>query len=518
MVENVERWLNQGLSPRDATRKAMEEVTGPVVAVALVLCAVFVPCAFISGITGRFFLQIAVTISVSTVFSAINSLTLSPALAAILLRPHDGSHDPLTKTLNALLGWFFRLFNRAFDASTEAYGWTVGKMLSLSVIVLVAYGGLLMLTYWVFQVAPTGFVPDQDQGRVIANVQLPDSSALQRTQEVVDKISKIALKDPGVAHVITISGMSFVLSATSSNFASMFIVLKPFDERKSPEMRDTAVMARLRKAWALHIKDAQVMVFGAPPIPGLSVAGGFKLLVEDRGGLGLTSLQKQTNALVKKLQQQPGLMGVSTQFRSNAPQLFMDIDREKVESLGMSVNDVNQTLSMYMGSLYVNSFNAFGRHWQVTIQADGDYRSQLDGLNLLTVRNRGRTDGSAEHVVPYSRNRRSGVCDAIQPFDGGTCHGQFTSWRQHGRSDCRHGSAGESDVADFDEDRMDRVDVHADSGRKHRDLCVSAGHSVRVPGAGSSLRKLVIAAGSNPCRAAVSAMLGLWRINHGFIG
>jgi multidrug efflux pump len=388
VVENVERWLDQGLSPRDATRKAMDEVTGPVVAVALVLCAVFVPCAFISGITGRFFLQFAVTISVSTVFSAINSLTLSPALAAILLRPHGSQRDPLTRLLDLILGWFFRLFNSAFDACTRAYGWIVGRMLRLSLLVLLAYAGLLVVTYWIFTIAPTGFVPDQDQGRVIANVQLPDSSSLQRTQEVVATIDKIARETPGVAHTISISGMSFVLAATSSNFASMFIVLDPFEKRRTPELRDSAIMARLRKEWASQIKDAQVMVFGAPPIPGLSVAGGFKILVEDRGGLGLAALQHQTSGLVQKLQDQPSLTGVSTQFRSNAPQLFMDIDRAKVESLGLSVDDVNQTLAMYLGSLYVNSFNSFGRHWQVTIQADGAYRSRIEGLSLLKLRNK----------------------------------------------------------------------------------------------------------------------------------
>ncbi len=388
VVENVERWLDEGLPPREATRRAMEEVTGPVVAVALVLCAVFVPCAFISGITGRFFLQFAVTISVSTVFSAINSLTLSPALAAILLQPREQRRDPLATLLDTTLGWFFRLFNTGFEASTNAYGWAVGKLLRLSLVVLLGYGGLLVLTGWVFRVAPTGFVPDQDQGRVIANIQLPDSASLERTIDVVARIEEIARRTPGVAHTISISGMSFVLSATSSNFASMFIVLDPFEKRSTPDLHDTAIMARLRQAWAREIRDAQVMVFGAPPIPGLSVAGGFKLLVEDRGGLGLTSLQQQTNGLIGKLQKQPGLAGVSTQFRSNVPQLFMDIDREKVESLGLSVDDVNQTLGMYQGSLYVNSFNRFGRHWQVTIQADGTNRAGVEQLNLLKVRNR----------------------------------------------------------------------------------------------------------------------------------
>lgn len=396
VVENVERWLEEGLSSRDATRKAMEEVTGPVVAVALVLCAVFVPCAFISGITGRFFLQFAVTIAVSTVFSAINSLTLSPALAAILLRPREHKKDWLQLTLDKTLGWLFKGFNSLFDWSTEGYAWFVGKLLRLSFVVLLGYGGLLVLTYVVFRVAPTGFVPDQDQGRIIANVQLPDSSSLQRTQEVVAIIDKIARETPGVAHTISISGMSFVLSANSSNFASMFIVLDPFEKRRASKLHDTAIMAHMRRELAKHVKDGQVMIFGAPPVPGLSVAGGFKLLVEDRGGIGLESLQQQTDDLIQKLQQQPSLVGVSTQFRSNTPQLFMDIDREKVTSLGISVEDVNQTLGMYLGSLYVNSFNRFGRHWQVTIQADGEYRARMDQLSLFKVRS------NSGQMVPLS--------------------------------------------------------------------------------------------------------------------
>lgn len=427
VVENVERWLDEGLSSRDATRKAMEEVTGPVIAVALVLCAVFVPCAFISGIMGRFFLQFAVTISVSTVFSAINSLTLSPALAAILLRSRSHPRDWLQSVLDRSLGWLFRGFNSTFDASTAAYAWAVGRLLQVSLVVLIGYGGLLALTYLAFNVAPTGFVPDQDQGRIIVNVQLPDATSLQRTQEIVDRIDQIAHATPGVAHTISISGMSFVLSANSSNFASMFIVLEPFEKRRSPELQDTAIMARLRQAWATEIKDAQVMAFGAPPIPGLSVAGGFKLLVEDRGGLGLKSLQQQSENLIRKLQQHPSLIGVSTQFRSNTPQLYMDIDREKAMSLGIPVEDVNQTLSMFLGSLYVNSFNRFGRHWQVTIQADGRFRSSTDQLGLFKVRNKSgqmvplstlinlREIGGPVFVTRYNLSTAAPVTGALRP-------------------------------------------------------------------------------------------------------
>jgi multidrug efflux pump len=395
VVENVERWLEQGLEPREAARRAMDEVTGPVIAVALVLCAVFVPCAFISGITGQFFRQFAVTIAVSTVFSAFNSLTLSPALAAILLKPRGSARDPLTRLLDTVLVWLFRLFNATFRAGTAAYAWSVGRLLRLSVVVLVVYAGLLALTYWIFQKAPTGFIPQQDQGRLIVNVELPDSASLQRTQEAVSQIEQITRSTPGVAHTVTVSGLSFLLSANSSNFGSLFVILEPFDQRRSPELRDSAIMAKLRREWARQVKDARITVFGAPPIPGLSVAGGFKLMVEDRGDLGLPNLQKQTEKLIGTGPPHPSgmradrsLLGVATQFRSNTPQLYMDIDRTKVESLGVSLDEVNQTLQMYLGSLYVNSFNVFGRYWQVTVQAEGRYRSRVADINLLEVRNK----------------------------------------------------------------------------------------------------------------------------------
>ncbi|HEY7315717.1 MAG TPA: efflux RND transporter permease subunit [Gemmataceae bacterium] len=414
VVENVERWLEHGLPPREAARRAMDEVTGPVIAVALVLGAVFLPCAFISGITGQFFRQFAVTIAVSTAFSAFNSLTLSPALAAILLKPRGGQRDPLTWLIDVSLGWLFWLFNAGFRAGTSAYAWSVGRLLRVSILVLVVYAGLLVLTYGIFRKAPTGFIPQQDQGRLIVNVELPDSASLQRTMEVVAQVEQITRDDPGVAHTVSVSGMSFLLSANSSNFGSLFVILKPFDEREEPHLSDTAIMTRLRREWDKRVKDARVSVFGAPPIPGLSVAGGFKLMVEDRGSLGLPNLQKQTDKLSAQLKtmyededgrlktrpvetdeteppgrkDKPVLLGLTTQFRADTPQLYMDIDRTKVESLGVTLFDLNQTLQMYLGSLYVNSFNIFGRYWQVTIQADGDYRARVESLNLLSVRNK----------------------------------------------------------------------------------------------------------------------------------
>jgi multidrug efflux pump len=477
VLENIERMIARGYEPRTAAIKAMEEVTGPIVAVGLVLCAVFVPCAFISGITGQFFRQFALTISVSTVISAINAITMTPSRAVFLFK-NDASgqghaHQPealpwwifgvaagiatawfgpdalrgrfdlyallgyanhaetprlLTWTIlgiyavpgllaggllgwlvirpvNVVLGWVFRAFNSLFDGMTALYGWTVSRMLRLSAVVLIAYGGLVALTYWEFRQAPAGFFPQQDQGRLIVNVQLPDSTSLQRTKEVLAEVARVTQETPGVNHSVALAGMSFLLQTASPNLASMFVILKPFDERRSPQLRDTAIMARLRREWARQVPDAQVTVFGGSAIPGLGVAGGFKLMIEDRGDLGVAALQARTDELVEQMKKlrrpgappppsEPGmadpylaLTGVSTQIRAKTPQLFLDIDRSKAASLGVSLNDVNQTLDMFMGSLYVNSFNAFGRYWQVVIQADAPYRNHIEGLNRFKVRN-----------------------------------------------------------------------------------------------------------------------------------
>lgn len=387
VVENVERWLAHGLSPREAARKAMDEVTGPVIAVALVLCAVFIPCAFISGITGQFFRQFAVTIAVSTVFSAVNSLTLSPALAVILLRPHGARKDILALLLSWTLGWFFQLFNWTFDKGTLAYTWLVGWLLRLFVLVLIVYAGLLCVTYYLFVKVPTGFVPQQDQGWCLVSVQLPDSASVQRTQQVMRQIEEIARKIPGVEHTNAISGLSVLLSSNSSNFGSMFVILSPFKDRKTHDLHADAIMAKLRKEFAAQIRDATVMVFGAAPVPGIGMASGFKLMVEDRGSLGLQPLQENTDVLIREALKVPGLLGVSTMFRSNTPQLHMEIDRAKAKALGVSVDDLNNTLQTYLGSTFANNFNQFGRYWQVNVQADLAFRDQVEAINLLQVRN-----------------------------------------------------------------------------------------------------------------------------------
>ena len=388
VVENVERWLAEGLAPREAAIKAMEEVTGPVIAVALVLCAVFVPCAFITGITGQFFRQFALTIAVSTVISAFNSLTLSPALSALLLKPHGARRDWFSVAVDFLFGWFFRLFNWGFDRSTRLYTRTVGLMLRGCVFTLLLYGGLLFLTGWSFTKVPFGFIPEQDKGYLLVNVQLPEGAAVERTKAVISELDQLARSMEGVGHTLGVSGMSILLQANAPNFGSMFVILDPFEDRKEFMKRDKVIAAKLRKMCFQKFPEAVVSVFGAPPVDGLGTAGGFKIMVEDRSSAGLAALQESTDALIADASRQPGLIGVFTLFRSNTPQVYADIDRTKVKSLGISIGDVFNTLQVYMGSLYVNNFNEFGRSWQVKAQADGEFRRTAEQVGQLKVRNR----------------------------------------------------------------------------------------------------------------------------------
>ena len=388
VVENVERLLMEGMSSRDAARKAMTEVTGPVIAVALVLCAVFLPCAFITGITGQFFRQFAVTIAVSTVLSAINSLTLSPALAVLLLRPHHAKRDLLTRFIDFGLGWFFRLFNSAFEITGNLYATTVRVLIRLSVLVLVLYAGLLGLTGWLFSFYPIGFIPQQDQGWLLVDAQIPDSGSVQRTSEVMKRLGEICRRTPGVDHTMEIAGQSIMLQSNSSNFGSIFVILKPFKERRTKELSGNEIMLKLRKEFAREMRDARVGVYGAPPVPGIGRGGGFKLMVEDRGSSSFTELQTTTDELVESSAKKPHMIIMPSTFRANTPQLRMDVDRVKAESLGVSVNDVNQTLQIFLGSYYVNNFNLFGRYWQVNIQADGIFRDRNEDLSQLFIRNK----------------------------------------------------------------------------------------------------------------------------------
>ena len=364
----------------------MDEVTGPVIAIALVLCAVFVPCAFIGGITGQFFRQFAITIAVSTLFSAFNSLTLSPALAALLLKPHGAKRDPLTWLLDTALGWFFGLFNGAFRIGTGAYVRAVGGLLRASVVSLAVYGGLLALTYFAFVRMPTGFVPQQDKGYLLVNAQLPESASVERTREVMAVIEDIAREDPSVEHTVGISGQSLLLGANAPNLGSMYVMLKEFAGRRGRSADDIAAV--LREKCGSRVRDAMVSVFGALPIDGLGATGGFKLMIEDRGNLGLAELQRIGNQIVDKANQTPGLEGVFASSRSDAPWLHLDINRTKCMALGLSLSDVFNTLQVYLGSYYVNNFNEFGRSWQVNVMADAPFRRRVEDVRKIQLPNR----------------------------------------------------------------------------------------------------------------------------------
>jgi multidrug efflux pump len=393
VVENVERNIALGLEPHEATRRAMQEVSGPIVAIALVLCAVFVPTAFIVGLSGQFYKQFALTIAISTVISAFNSLTLSPALAALLLKPQGAKKDRLTRWIDFALGWFFRLFNRFFGRASGGYGKLVTHTLRSSVIAIVVYTGLIGLTILGFSRVPSGFVPTQDKGYLVAFAQLPNGATLDRTEDVIRKMSDIALKHPGVQNAVAFPGLSINGFTNSPSSGIVFATLNPSDERKSPELSANAIAADLNKQYA-SIQDAFIAIFPPPPVQGLGTVAGFKLYIEDRGGMGLESLYKETTATLQKGNQTPGLLGVFSSFDINVPQIDSHVDREKTKTYGIPLGDVFDTLQVYLGSLYVNDFNRFGRTYQVNVQAESPYRLQPEDISHLRTRN------SAGEMIP----------------------------------------------------------------------------------------------------------------------
>ncbi|MCQ1853884.1 efflux RND transporter permease subunit [Neorhizobium galegae] len=385
VVENVERNIEGGLSPRDATYKAMKEVSGPIIAIALVLVAVFVPLAFISGLSGQFYRQFALTIAISTVISAINSLTLSPALAALLLKDHHAKKDWLTRFMDAIFGWFFRGFNRVFGAASNGYGRTVGGLLSRKSLVMIIYLALVGATYSMFNAVPGGFVPAQDKQYLIGFAQLPDGATLDRTEDVIKRMSEITLAQPGVEHAIAFPGLSINGFTIGSNAGIVFAVLDDFENRTTPELSGGAIAMQLNQKFGA-IQDAYIAMFPPPPVNGLGTTGGFKLQIEDRAGLGNQALDEATKAVIAKAYQTPELAGIFSSFQINVPQLYADLDRAKAEQLGVSVTDVFETLQIYLGSLYVNDFNAFGRTYSVRVQADAKFRAKAEDIGQLKVR------------------------------------------------------------------------------------------------------------------------------------
>ncbi|MNZ11057.1 Efflux pump membrane transporter BepE [compost metagenome] len=385
VVENVERNIALGKNPVDATRQAMREVTGPIVATALVLCAVFVPTAFISGLTGQFYQQFALTIAISTVISAFNSLTLSPAMAALLLQPHGAPKDRLTRIIDALLGRFFAGFNRLFEHSALGYGRSVRGILTRKGLMLGLYLVLVGATVLLFKQVPGGFVPAQDRTYLLAVVQLPDGATLDRTDRVVRQVSEIALAHPDVRASLAYPGMSVNGFTNSSNAGIAFINLKPFAERQGEAHSARAIAADLTRQLSV-IKDARVVIFSPPPVRGLGTTGGFRLQLEDRAGLGYAALDEAAKRFIAAASQAPELTGMFSSFQVNVPQLHADVDRVKARQLGVAVNDIFSTLQIYLGSLYVNDFTQLGRTYTVRAQADAEFRAHAEDVGKLHVR------------------------------------------------------------------------------------------------------------------------------------
>ncbi|MBA4189831.1 MAG: transporter [Planctomycetaceae bacterium] len=445
VLENIETWIARGYDPRSATIKAMDEVTSPIIAITLVLSSVFLPSALLPGITGEFFRQFALTIAAAMIISAVNAMTMTPARAVAIFAARgkvaaaQGGHGHGTEALpwwgicallgwltmsllnhffghpeswsgyalqtayfipgvvagwftavkiNTALAWCFKWFNKGFDVITRGYGRLISGFLRVTVIVVIVYSGLVALTFLGLTRTPIGFVPFQDKGYLVVNIQLPDAASLQRSAEVMATVDKICREENGVDHTIGIGGYSLLLGANGSNYASIFVILKDFDIRKDdPEQNGFAILFRLQAKLRREIQDAVVMVLPAPPVDGLGSAGGFKLVVQDRGDVGYSELEKFATEVAKKAQHSPGVTNASTQFRSAVPQLYADIDRTRCLQMGVAVSDVFDALQAYLGGAYVNDFNFSGRTWQVKIQADAPFRANAEYVRNLRVKN-----------------------------------------------------------------------------------------------------------------------------------
>ncbi|MGC0794899.1 multidrug efflux RND transporter permease subunit OqxB [Pantoea agglomerans pv. betae] len=383
VVENVERNIEMGLSPRAAAHQAMREVSGPIIAIALVLCAVFVPMAFLSGVTGQFYKQFATTIAISTVISAINSLTLSPALAAMLLKDHHAPKDRLTRIIDALFGWLFRPFNRFFQRSAHGYESLVGRTLRRRGAVFGVYILLLAGAGFMFHTVPGGFIPTQDKLYLIGGVKMPEGSSLARTDEVIRKMSEIGMQTEGVAYAVAFPGLNALQFTNTPNSGTVFFGLKPFNERKHTaaeiNAEINAKIAQIQQGFGFSIMP--------PPILGLGQGSGYSLYVQDRAGLGYGALQTAINTLSGSIMQTPGMHFPISSYQANVPQLDVKVDRDKAKAQGVSLTALFSTLQTYLGSSYVNDFNRFGRTWRVMAQADGDFRDSVEDIANLRTRN-----------------------------------------------------------------------------------------------------------------------------------
>jgi multidrug efflux pump len=388
VVENVQRWLDEGLSPREAAFRAMDEVTPAVIAIAFGLSAVFIPVAFIPGITGRFYQQFALTIAFSTLLSAFISLSLSPALSALLLRPHGAKPDWLTKLLDFALGWFFRLFNEGFELTNQWYIRSLHYVVRYAVVTLIVYVGLVYLAYGMFKIVPTGFIPTQDQGYLIVNVQMPDASSIERTDGVMTQLADLALKTKGIRDAFAVSGFSILTRSNSSAAGLLFLHLTPFAERAGKsDLTAASVANRLRQQFR-KVEGGQAVVLLPPAVSGIGQAGGFTMEVEDRSGSATPQqLQAATQHLIDAAHSRPELSRLFSTFRASVPQIYVNVDRVKAKQQNVQVTDVFQALQIYLGGFYINDFNYLGRTWHVMAQADAPFRANAAQVSELKTRN-----------------------------------------------------------------------------------------------------------------------------------
>ena len=387
VIENVERHLEDGLSPIEAAQKAMREVSGALIATTLVLVAVFLPTLFIAGLSGQFYQQFAVTIAASTVISTVVSLTLSPALCAVLLQKPDAKKDWLQRIINLLFGWFFKIFNKTFDFLSERYARLVKRVSRLVLVMLLLYGGLMALGAWEFNRVPGGFIPKMDQGYLILSIQLPDSASINRSREVVLRAGEIARGLDGVENTVEIAGFSGATRAISTNSAAIFIILDPFEERDKTGRSADVITAELQAAVG-KITESSNVVIAPPPVRGLGTGGGFKLMLQDKSDNGYQALQEVTSEFLGKLNADPRVAVAFSTYRANTPQYFANVDREKAKALDVPLSNIFTTLQTLLGSTYVNDFNDFGRTYRVIAQAEDEYRDSPEDIHLMKVRSR----------------------------------------------------------------------------------------------------------------------------------
>lgn len=413
VVENVERLISAGMSPREAAHRAMDEVGSALIATTLVLIAVFVPTVFVPSISGRFYQQFSLTISISTAISTFVSLTLTPALCALLLRPKDEQGGRVAKIVEKLFGWFFRLFNRTFDMTSNIYAGMVSRLIRVSFLALVGYVGLLVCTYFSFGLVPSGFIPQQDQGYLIVSLRLPDGAALSRTDEVTKQVAQIGSKIDGVAHAVAIVGLSGSTFTISPNAAVAFLPLEDAKERAARGRDAEAIAADMRAAIA-EINEAQIFIIPPPPIRGIGRGGGYKMYVQDQSGAGIAALNKVTDDLVFEANRQPGIMQIFTNFRLSVPQIYADVDRTKAQMLDIPMSNVFEALQVYLGSTYVNDFNLLGRTYRVTAQAEPEFRDDSSDILKLRTRN---ADGESVPLGSVVQVKRTAGPDRLVRFN-----------------------------------------------------------------------------------------------------